>query len=128
SGSPPNSASALARRHPSPPRSRKPSAATTGRSARPGQTKRSSAMTNGERPASIPWRAATKPSAQKKAAPTPHNRPHALAERGEGARSIQAREQRGSGAYGDGATVIAFRCAHVPRQPVAAEQEIGRAH
>ena len=61
----------------------KPSAATNGSSASPGQTKRCSAMTSGDRPTSMPWRAATKPSAQHKAAPVPHNRPSA-AERGEG--------------------------------------------
>jgi len=41
--------------------------------------KRCIASTSGDTPTSTPWRAATKPSAQNKAEPAPHNTPHAVA-------------------------------------------------
>src|ERR1700746_1515328 len=53
--------------------------ATSGSSANPGHTNRCSAITSGERPEVTPWRAATKPSAQNKAAPAPQTIPHAVA-------------------------------------------------
>src|SRR5579864_6198167 len=53
--------------------------ATNGSSANPGHTKRCSAITSGDRPEVTPWRAATKPSAQNRAAPAPQAMPQAVA-------------------------------------------------
>ena len=77
---------------PDAPRSRHPVLATKGRSISPGQTKRCSARTRGDKPTSMPWRAATKPSAQDKAAPAPQATPSAFACFTDGgASSIQVR-------------------------------------
>src|SRR5262249_46373301 len=52
--------------------------ATKGNSANPGQANRCSAMTSGDSPDVTPWRAATKPKAQNKAAPAPQAMPKAV--------------------------------------------------
>src|SRR5579862_3042441 len=69
----------MPRRHPKPSRSANPPAATTGRSAKPGQMKRCSASTNGDMPINMPCRAATKPKDQNKAELAPHSMPNAVA-------------------------------------------------
>src|SRR6516164_4238904 len=52
--------------------------ATKGNSANPGQANRCNAMTSGDSPDVTPWRAATKPKAQNKAAPAPQAMPKAV--------------------------------------------------
>src|SRR3974377_381589 len=53
--------------------------ATNGSSANPGHIKRCRAITSGDSPEVTPWRAATKPKAQNRAAPAPQATPHAVA-------------------------------------------------
>src|ERR1700722_10603253 len=69
----------MPRRQPPPPEPPKPLAAMKGSNMRPDQTNRCSDSTNGDSPTRMPWRAATKPKAQNKAEPAPHNTPNAVA-------------------------------------------------
>ena len=76
SGGPPASVSSTPRPQPRPPRSpTRPSRNSSGSRKKPAQAKRCTARSAGEKPSAMPWRAAAKPAAQKKAAPAPHSMP-----------------------------------------------------